>query len=87
MQACGCTRSEAHQLVDYVFDRPTGERGQEVGGTKVTLAALCHAFQIDMEKEAKKELARIMQPDVMLRICAKQAGKPKHSPLRQEPSS
>lgn len=79
VQSCGCTRSEAHQLVDYVFDRPTGERGQEVGGVMVTLAALCLAQTIDMDREADVELDRIWGKVEQIR--AKQAAKPKHSPL------
>lgn len=47
VQACGCTQSEAHQLVDYVFGRPVGEVQQEAGGVMVTLAALCRAQGID----------------------------------------
>ena len=40
VQACECTAEEAHQLVDYVFSRPIGDKPQEVGGVMVTLAAL-----------------------------------------------
>ncbi|HVZ60649.1 MAG TPA: hypothetical protein VG892_07670 [Terriglobales bacterium] len=79
VQSCGCTRSEAHQLIDYVFDRPVGERGQEVGGVMVTLAALCLAQAIDMDREADRELDRIWGK--IDKIRAKQAAKPKHSPL------
>lgn len=75
VQACGCTRDEALKLVDYVFSRPVGERGQEVGGTMVTLAALCLAQKLDMHDEGERELARISQPEVMTRIRQKQAGK------------
>jgi hypothetical protein len=81
VQSCGCTRSEAHQLVDYVFDRPVGQRGQEVGGVLVTLAALCLAQAIDMEREGDREVERIW--DNVEKIRAKQAAKPKHSPLPQ----
>src|SRR5437868_12535151 len=62
VQACDMTRSEAHQLVDYVWDRPAGEPTQEVGGTMVTLAALCTANDFDMHQCGETELARIMQP-------------------------
>mgnify|MGYP006958842284 CR=1 FL=1 len=41
VQACGCSASEAHQLVDYVFGRAVGHASQEAGGVMVTLAALC----------------------------------------------
>lgn len=79
VQACGCTREEAHQLVDYVFDRTAGEPKQEVGGVMVTLAALCLAQGIDMHAAGEAELARIWT--CVEKIRAKQAAKPKHSPL------
>lgn len=79
VQACGCSASEAHQLVDYVFNRPKGERAQEVGGVMVTLAALCLARDIDMHAAGETELARIWTKIEAIR--AKQAAKPKHSPL------
>lgn len=79
VQACGCTASEAHQLVDYVFGREIGERQQEVGGVMVTLAALCLANDIDMYDAGEVELARIWTKVEAIR--AKQAAKPKHSPL------
>jgi hypothetical protein len=81
VQACGCTRSEAHQLVDYVFSRPVGEKRQEVGGVMVTLAALCLAQSLDMHAAGETELARVWTKVEQIR--AKQAAKPKHSPLPQ----
>lgn len=81
VQACECTASEAHQLVDYVFNRDIGEKPQEVGGVMVTLAALCLAQDIDMHTAGETELARISIPEVVLKIRAKQAAKPKYSPL------
>lgn len=79
VQANGMTRSEAHQLVDYTFDRPVGELRQEVGGVMVTLAALCIASDVDMHEAGTVELARVWQKIEQIR--AKQAAKPKHSPL------
>lgn len=79
VQACGCTSSEAHQLVDYVFNRPIGEKSQEVGGVMVTLAALCLANDVNMEDAGYIELHRIWGK--MDKIRKKQAAKPKHSPL------
>lgn len=81
VQACGTTRSEAHQLVDYVFSRPKGEKTQEAGGVMVTLAALCIAQKIDMHDCGEVELERIWTRVEQIR--AKQAAKPKHSPLPQ----
>lgn len=83
VQACGCSESEAHQLVKYVFGRPVGHPPQEAGGVMVTLAALCLANAMDMHLAAEIELARINEPDTVLKIRAKQAAKPKHSPLPQ----
>ena len=81
VQSIGCTKSEAHQLVDYVFDRPVGETYQEIGGVMVTLAALCCANDYSMAKEGEKEVTRIYTK--IDKIREKQAAKPKHSPLPQ----
>lgn len=83
VQATGCTADEAHQLVDYVFGRPVGEPAQEVGGVMVTLAALCLAQGLDMHSAGEVELARIWTKVDAIR--AKQAAKPKHSPLPAAP--
>ena len=79
VQAKGCTVSEARQLVDYVFARPVGDPNQEVGGVLVTLAALCEPSGIDMVQAGEAELARVWTKVEAIR--AKQAAKPKHSPL------
>lgn len=81
VQSTGCTASEAHQLVDYVFGREIGETHQEIGGVIVTLAALCLALGEDMHAAGETELARIWTK--VEKIRAKQAAKPKHSPLPQ----
>jgi hypothetical protein len=81
VQACGATESECHQLVDYVFNRPVGEPHQESGGVMVTHAALCLANGLDMHENGEVELARIWGKVETIR--AKQAAKPKHSPLPQ----
>ena len=79
VQSCGCTASEAHQLVEWVFGRPAGEPMQEAGGVMVTHAALCLANGLDMHACGETELARIWTKVEAIR--AKQAAKPKHSPL------
>lgn len=81
VQACGATASEAHQVVDYVYGRAVGEKVQEIGGVMVTLAALCLAQGLDMNAAGETELARIWMKVEQIR--AKQAAKPKHSPLPQ----
>jgi len=78
-QACNCGRNEAHQLVDYVYDRDVGEKSQEVGGVMVTLAALCLAQNLDMHAAAETELARIWTKVDQIR--AKQLAKPAINPL------
>lgn len=80
-QSIGWTADRGHALVDYVFGRPVGEVGQEVGGVMVTLAALCNVFEIDIDAEAKREVDRITEPDIVLKIRAKQASKPTGSAL------
>lgn len=79
VQSCGCTISEAHQLVEYVFNRPVGQPEQEVGGVMTTLSALCLSRGINVEESADTELARCWMN--IEKIRAKQAAKPKHSPL------
>lgn len=79
VQAGGCTKEEALQLVDYVYGRPVGELPQEVGGVAVTLAALCSAYEIDLQQCADDEVERVWQ--LIEKIRAKQAAKPKFSPL------
>lgn len=83
-QACGCTRKDAIELVQYVFNRPTGDKRQEVGGAMVTLAGLCHAHDLDMQACADAELARNWTKVDQIRL--KQANKPKNSPLPQHVS-
>jgi hypothetical protein len=84
VQACGATQSEAHELVDYVYGRPVGEPSQEVGGVMITLAALCLANDLNMHQAGEVELARIWTKVEQIR--AKQAAKPKHSPLPAAPA-
>ena len=83
VQSCGCSASGAHQLVDYVYGRDAGEPFQESGGVMVTHAALCLANGLDMHADGETELARIWTKVEQIR--AKQAGKPKHSPLPTPP--
>lgn len=59
VQANGMTREDAHRVIDYVFDRPSGELKQEVGGVMGTLAAFCIAKGINMHVCAEVELERV----------------------------
>jgi hypothetical protein len=57
---------------------------QELGGVQVTLAALCFPHDLDMNEAAERELARVWTK--IDKIRAKQAAKPKHSPLPEHVS-
>lgn len=72
-QACDISREECLALVDYVYGRPTGEVGQEVGGVLTTLAVLCEGRGMDMTECGENELARCWRN--MDKIRAKQAAK------------
>lgn len=74
-QALDLTADDARLVVDYVYGRPVGEAFQEVGGVKVTLAALCWNEKIDMQDAAFTELERIERPEIILKIRAKQDAK------------
>lgn len=78
-QACGCTKEEAHQLVEYVFNRKTGDVKQEVGGTMTTLNALCAALKLDPIELGEEELARCWI--IIDKIRTKRAQKPEFGPL------
>ena len=77
VQALGYDREKAHVLVDYVFDRPVGEKRQELGGVMVTLAILSYVHSMHMWDEGKYELERISKPEVIEKIKEKQRSKPK----------
>lgn len=81
VQAAGCTRDEVLALVDYVYGRDVGEITQEVGGVMNTLAALCLSHDVDMLRAGHIELDRCWANSDKMR--AKQAAKPRHSPLPQ----
>lgn len=85
VQAMGGTAEEMHKLVDYVFGRDVGVPNQEVGGTIVTLAALCAAAGMDMHLEGEVELERIWEPAMQEKIRDKQRGKPDFGPLPTVP--
>lgn len=75
LQACGCSKEDTLKLVNYVYGRPVGEPFQEVGGTMVTLAALCEARDIDFMEAAHTEQTRCELPEIRAKIQAKQASK------------
>lgn len=79
VQSLGCSVSEAHQLVDYVFNRPVGDPIQELGGTLLTLHALASAANLSVDACGETELDRVWGKVDSIR--AKHQAKPKHSPL------
>ena len=80
-QSLGCSKEDAHELVEYTWNRPVGIPHQEVGGTMVTLAMLCNYHGMSLEDGAVDELNRINKPEVIEKIRAKNATKPRFSPL------
>jgi hypothetical protein len=80
-QASGCSRDEALKLVEYVYSRPSGDVQQEVGGVMVTLAGLCYASGVEMDKAGDVELERNWRRTDAIR--RKQAARPNGSPLPQ----
>lgn len=74
-QSIGLSREKAGVVLDYVFGRPVGEPWQEVGGSMVTLAALCEAIGQDMAACGEREFARIDTPEMRAKIAAKQVSK------------
>lgn len=59
-QACGGDQVIAHHLVEYVFNRPIGEIGQELGGVGVTLLALAAAAGLSADTEEAREVDRVL---------------------------
>lgn len=59
-QAVGCDKEMIHKLVDYVFARPVGEIGQELGGLGTTTLALAHAAGLSADAEEAKEVERVL---------------------------
>jgi len=59
-QACGGDETIAHKLVAYVFARPPGEIGQELGGVAVTVLALAAAAGLSADEEECREIHRVL---------------------------
>lgn len=59
-QAAGGSRSMAHALVNYIFDREPGKVAQEVGGVSVTLLAFCEAAMLSADGEERREIDRVL---------------------------
>ena len=59
-QACGCDEAMAHKLVAFVFARPPGTVGQELGGVAVTALALAAAAGLSADEEECREIHRVL---------------------------
>lgn len=58
VQALDLPKEKALAIVEYVYGRPKGEPFQEVGGTSITLFALCNAVNINVGEAYSTEVDR-----------------------------
>lgn len=63
-QACGCDEAMAHKLVAFVFARPPGTVGQELGGVAVTTLLLAAAAGLSADEEESREIDRVLSKPV-----------------------
>lgn len=80
-QAFGMTRHEAHQLVDYTYDRPIGEPAKEVGAAMLTLTSLCVVADLNLFGCAEADLEKLQRPETIARIRAKRSTRHGRWPL------
>jgi NTP pyrophosphatase (non-canonical NTP hydrolase) len=59
-QACGGDEAMAHKLVAFVFARPPGMVGQELGGVAVTVLLLAAAAGLSADEEECREIHRVL---------------------------
>ena len=59
-QACGGEEAMAHKLVSFVFARPPGTVGQELGGVAVTVLLLAAAAGLSADDEEAREVHRVL---------------------------
>jgi NTP pyrophosphatase (non-canonical NTP hydrolase) len=59
-QAVGGAEDKAIELVKYVFARPAGKIGQELGGVAVTTLALAAAAGLSADEEERREVQRVL---------------------------
>jgi hypothetical protein len=79
VQAVGTSKADVLRVVDYVYGRPVGVVGQEIGGVSVTLAGLANSVDRSVDGCAEVELERCIANTE--RIRAKDLAKPQRSPL------
>jgi hypothetical protein len=81
VQALGATREGMHELVDYVFSRPVGEPGDEMGDTKLCLANLASWAKLNMDACGEAMLARRSKPESVAKIRRKRSTRHGRGPL------
>jgi len=81
VQTLDCSKEDAHDLVEYVFNRPKGEIQQEIGGVSITFLALCNAVNESLFNCCYTELDRCW--DNKEKIKEKHRLKPRNFPLPQ----
>lgn len=59
-QASGGDPEMAHKLIDFVFARPVGQLGQELGGVGLTVLALAEAAGLSADEEELREFKRVL---------------------------
>jgi NTP pyrophosphatase (non-canonical NTP hydrolase) len=74
-QAVGMTKDDAYKVVDYVYGRPKGETGQEIGGVMITLLALAAQQGESVHECLGAEYNRVIQPAIQEKIRRKQIAK------------
>jgi len=55
---------KAHELVRYVFERPAGSVGQELGGIGVTALALAATAGLSADEEEFREVNRVLSKPI-----------------------
>jgi NTP pyrophosphatase (non-canonical NTP hydrolase) len=63
-QACGGDEGSAQRLVSFVFSRPPGQLGQELGGVGVTVLALAAAAGMSADTEEMREVVRVLSKPI-----------------------
>lgn len=63
-QASGGDEEMAHKLVTFVFARPPGTVGQELGGVAVTVLLLAAAAGLSADEEECREIHRVLNKPV-----------------------
>ena len=75
-QACGASKEEVVNMVDYVYSRgEPGEIRQELGGVMTTLAVLAESHNLYMDECGDTELKAMFHKVDKIRL--KQAAKPR----------